>query len=239
MAFGPTTVPGPSTAEGWTCAEGWIVAALSTTATCSSASAATWPATLATADRRAIGPRRRRTSMSSVTWSPGVTWRRNFVPVTRRSTVRALRTCSPSYSSSSVAACVSDSIRRTPGIRGTSGKCPWKNVLVDRHVLDRRDPLPRLDDRHRVHEPDGIAVAEAVEDRGDVHRVAGGGHGYFFGAAGAGFGAAALAASSRRITSAVRSSPPSAHTRPESAWLKSSWSPFSRATASITGPTFR
>ena len=27
-------------------------------------------------------------------------------------------------------------------------------------------------------------MAEAVEDRGDVHRVAGGGHGYFFGARG-------------------------------------------------------
>ena len=97
---------------------------------------------------------------------------------------------------------------RTPGIRGTSGKCPWKksSLTVTFLMAVIRRPGSNADDR--VDQPGGKPVAQAIEDRGDVDgmRLSGGtAHGYFFG--GAGFGAAALAASKRRMTSAVRSSP--------------------------------
>ena len=155
-----------------------------------------------------------------------MTWRRNFVPVTRRSTVRALRTCSPSYSSSTVAAWVSDSISRTPGIRGTSGKCPWKNSSLTVTFLTAEIRRPGSNADTASTSPTGYRWQRRSRTAATSIALAGSGHGYFFGAAG--FGAAALAASRRRITSAVRSRPASAHTRPESAWLNSSWSPFSR-----------
>src|SRR5262249_55729387 len=97
-----------------------------------SASATSWPATLASPRNHHIRRRCASFFMWYSTTSPGTTGRRNFaLSMVRKRTCRVGRSMPSEMAQITPAVCAMPSMMRTPGITGESGKCPWKNGSVN------------------------------------------------------------------------------------------------------------
>ena len=93
---------------------------------------------------------------------------RNLALLTPRSEARAVGGTSARSRMSTAATCVSASIISTPGISGRARKVPLKELLADGDVLDRHEPDAGLVLGDGVEQERGIAVVDAIEERGKV-----------------------------------------------------------------------
>ena len=61
----------------------------------------------------------------------------------------------------------------TPGMTGRCGKCPGKERLVDRDVLEGADALALVAFEHAVDEQERVAVRQQAHHAHDVERMTG------------------------------------------------------------------